>query len=107
MDDGDQVDGADRVDPRGQASQGPEGPPAPQEAGGSLARAVLDIEGMHCGSCSALIEETLVEDLGVAGATVDLEAGQATVTFDPSAHSVTDLCDAVAAAGYRAVVAGG
>ena len=69
---------------------------------GDLAQAVLEIEGMHCGSCSALIEETLVEDLGVASAHVDLEARLATVTFDPSVHSVTDLCDAVAAAGYRA-----
>ena len=74
---------------------------------GSLVQAVLDVEGMHCGSCSALIEETLVEDLGVAGAHVDLAEGQATVTFDPSVHSVADLCDAVAAAGYRAVPATG
>lgn len=72
-----------------------------------LARAVLSVEGMHCGSCSALIEETLVEDLGVASAYVDLEQGRATVTFDPSVHSVQDLCDAVAAAGYRAVAAEG
>jgi copper chaperone len=74
-----------------------------QGAEGDLAQAVLRIEGMHCGSCSALIEETLLEDLGVAGAHVDLEEGRATVTFDPSRHSVSDLCDAVAAAGYRAV----
>lgn len=70
---------------------------------GDLAEAVLAIEGMHCGSCSALIEETLVEDLGVAGARVDLDQQRATVTFDPAVHSVSDLCDAVAAAGYRAV----
>lgn len=77
------------------------------EAQGELARAVLAIDGMHCGSCSALIEETLVEDLGVASAQVDLDRGRATVVFDPSVHSVTDLCDAVAAAGYTAAVADG
>lgn len=77
---------------------------APQ---GDLALAVLEIEGMHCGSCSALIEETLVEDLGVASAHVDLDTRRATVRYDPSAHSVADLCDAVAAAGYRAVAAEG
>ena len=66
------------------------------------ATVVLAIEGMHCGSCSALIEETLLEDLGVTAASVDLAAARATVTYDPAQHSVGDLCDAVAAAGYVA-----
>jgi len=66
------------------------------------ARALLAVEGMHCGSCVALIEETLVEDLGVPSAEVDLAAGRAEVTYDPSTHTVDDLCAAVAAAGYRA-----
>lgn len=65
--------------------------------------AVLAIEGMHCGSCVALIQETLMEDLGVVRAEVDLESGQATVVYDPTQHQVADLCDAVAAAGYAAV----
>lgn len=67
--------------------------------------AVLAIDGMHCASCVALIEETLVEDLGVAAAEVDLATGRATVTYDPTEHHVADLCDAVAAAGYVAVPA--
>ena len=69
------------------------------------ATAVLVVEGMHCGSCVALIEETLVEDLGVAGASVDLASSLATVTYDPARFTVDDLCDAVVAAGYRAVPA--
>ena len=85
-----------------QRDEGVTGGPRASGGQGGLARAVLEIEGMHCGSCSALIEETLVEDLGVASAHVDLEARRATVTFDPSVHSVADLCDAVAAAGYSA-----
>ncbi|MGH9172035.1 MAG: heavy-metal-associated domain-containing protein [Acidimicrobiales bacterium] len=67
-----------------------------------MAVAVLSVKGMHCGSCVALIEETLVEDLGVDKAEVDLGSGQATVTFDPARHSVDDLCAAVVAAGYEA-----
>lgn len=66
--------------------------------------AVLAIEGMHCASCAALIEETLVEDLGAARAEVDLESGRATVHYDPSQHREADLCDAVAAAGYTATL---
>ncbi len=85
----------------GATAGGKAGVPAP--AGRS--QAVLAIEGMHCGSCSALIEETLVEDLGVLEAHVDLDAGRATVVFDATVHSVADLCDAVAAAGYTAVAA--
>lgn len=73
---------------------------------GELTEAVLAIEGMHCGSCSALVEEVLVEDLGVASARVDLDLHRATVSFDPAVHSVSDLCDAVAAAGYRAEAVG-
>ena len=68
-----------------------------------LVVAVLAVEGMHCRSCIALIEETLVEDLGIARAEVDLESGRAVVHYDPTEYLVTDLCDAVAAAGYTAM----
>jgi copper chaperone CopZ len=73
----------------------------PQATDGATT-AVLAIEGMHCASCVALIEETLVEDLGVARASVDLESEKATIVYDPAQFSVDDLCDAVVAAGYRA-----
>jgi Cu+-exporting ATPase len=63
---------------------------------------VLAITGMHCSSCTSLVEETLVEDLGVEDAAVDLDSGRATVTYDPSRFSVDDLCAAVVAAGYVA-----
>ena len=72
-------------------------------AGGSDVTTVLAVEGMHCQSCVVLIEETLVEDLGVVAASVDLDGARATVTYDPTRLSVADLCDAVVAAGYTAV----
>lgn len=71
---------------------------------GRPAVAVLAVEGMHCSSCVALIEEMLVEDLGVTRAEVDLESGRARVTYDAAQHTVEDLCSAVAAAGYTATV---
>ena len=73
-----------------------------EESAGGTVTVVLAIDGMHCGSCVALIEETLVEDLGVARATVDLASTRATVVYDPSVHTVDDLCAAVVAAGYEA-----
>lgn len=68
--------------------------------GGAVA--VLAVEGMHCPSCAALLREVLVEDLGVLDATVDLDAGRASVRYDPAVHGVDDLCAAVVAAGYGA-----
>jgi len=64
---------------------------------------VLDVVGMHCQSCAALIEETLVRDPGVHRVVVDLDAGRASVVFDPAAVSVSDVCDAVIGVGYAAV----
>jgi copper chaperone CopZ len=77
-----------------------------EQAGAQAQTAVLTVEGMHCQSCVLLIEETLVEDLGVASASVDLASARATVTYDPARFTVSDLCDAVVAAGYTAVPAG-
>jgi Cu+-exporting ATPase len=74
--------------------------------GAGTTSVVLLVEGMHCGSCSALIEETLQEQAGVTGATVDLESARAVVDFDPSAIDVHALTAAVAEAGYAATPAG-
>lgn len=78
--------------------------PSRTEGSGTLDTAVLQIEGMHCSSCASLIEETLLEDLGVTRAEVHLQAGRAVVSYDRTRHTPDDLCDAVAAAGYVARV---
>ena len=62
----------------------------------------LAVTGMHCSSCAALIEETLARDPGVHQAVVDLDAGRASVVYDPGAITVDDLCAAVTEAGYAA-----
>lgn len=72
----------------------------------NTATAVLTISGMHCGSCVALIEETLAESPGVTAAAVDLTRALAEVTFDPSATAVEVLCAAVVREGYGAVPQG-
>ena len=72
----------------------------------SPATAVLALSGMHCGSCAALIEETLSECPGVTRADVDLDSALAKVTFDPSATAVEGLCAAVVREGYGAVPQG-
>jgi Cu+-exporting ATPase len=64
----------------------------------------LSITGMHCGSCSALIEETLTEQPGVVEASVDLDAARAVVRFDPAQLGTADLCGLVDGVGYEATV---
>lgn len=79
-------------------------PSAPGSAGSpAVATVQLEVSGMHCQSCAALIEETLVRDPGVRQAAVDLDAGRASVDYDPDAISVADVCAAVTNAGYAAV----
>jgi P-type Cu+ transporter len=65
----------------------------------------LDLEGMTCASCAALIEKRLNRLDGVE-ATVNLATEQATVRRDP-AVSVADLVAAVESVGYGAHVHGG
>jgi Cu+-exporting ATPase len=62
----------------------------------------LAVNGMHCAGCASLIEETLARGPGVHRAAVDLEAGRASVVYDPGAITVDDLCAAVTEAGYAA-----
>lgn len=69
--------------------------------------AELAISGMHCGSCSALIEETLVELPGVVAVAVDLDGASGTVTFDPATADLDGLCAAVTELGYLAAPATG
>ena len=71
-------------------------------AGARIAVAQLTVEGMHCGSCVALIEETLSEREGVTAALVDLDSSRAVIEYDPSALDVEEIRAAIAEAGYSA-----
>jgi copper chaperone CopZ len=67
--------------------------------------AQLNVTGMHCSACVALVEEMLLELDGVSAATVSLADERATVTFDPDVVNVDSLCATVAEAGYAATPA--
>lgn len=60
------------------------------------------VEGMHCGSCAALIEESLIENPAIPAVAVDLEAGRATVSFDAARVSPDDVAAAITGLGYPA-----
>lgn len=66
---------------------------------------VLKIEGMSCDHCKKAVAEALQRVAGVTRVDVDLEAGSATVTYDPGQASEKAMHEAVEEAGYE-VVAG-
>jgi len=64
--------------------------------------AVIKIEGMHCHKCERTIQQALEANPGVHEVEVDFASGQASVLFDRSAVSISELMNAVTTAGYRA-----
>ncbi len=77
--------------------------PSPGTGPAEGGRAVeLAIDGMHCESCVALIEEVLAEQAGVKSAAVDLASATAVVRFDPALVGTEDLQSAIAEVGYSA-----
>ena len=65
------------------------------------ARVDLALQGMTCASCATRIERKLNKLEGVQ-ATVNYATEQAAVSYDATHVAVTDLIEAVEAAGYRA-----
>ena len=63
------------------------------------------VSGMHCTSCSILIDET-VEDLeGVASSSTSLKRKLTTVTFDSTRCDADQIAAAIVDAGYEAAPA--
>ena len=65
----------------------------------------LQISGMHCASCSALINKALVKKEGVKNANVNLSSNKASVEFDDSFIQADDLIKVIQNTGYGAELA--
>jgi copper chaperone CopZ len=78
----------------------------PGTGGVQVVVAQLTVEGMHCASCVALIEETLHEREGVTAALIDLDSARAVVEYNPSMMDVDDIRAAITEAGYSATPVG-
>lgn len=61
----------------------------------------LAIEGMHCASCAARLEQRLHEVPGVVTAAVNFATGSATVTYLPEVTAPDALTAAVAELGFK------
>lgn len=63
------------------------------------------VTGMHCPSCSKLIEMDLADVAGVESVSVDHRTGLAELTYDDSLVSVEAIIAAIARSGYGAELA--
>jgi copper chaperone len=68
----------------------------------ALTTAVFDIGGMHCASCSILIDETVEELPGVRSSRTDLRRNRATVEYDPDSTTPARIAEAITDTGYPA-----
>lgn len=66
----------------------------------------LDIQGMHCASCSAVINKALNKTDGVIKANVNLTTNKATIEYDEKKIDITSLIKVVESKGYGAKLAG-
>jgi Cu2+-exporting ATPase len=73
------------------------------EGGARLGESSLQLSGLHCAACAAIIEQALAAVDGVRSATVNAAAQRATVRWDPARTRPSALIDAVRRAGYDAV----
>ncbi len=65
----------------------------------------LKTGGMHCSSCSMLVDMTLSDLPGVIESRTDLASGITQVDYDPDAASVEDFIAAIRSVGYEAELA--
>ncbi len=64
----------------------------------------LKTSGMHCPSCSMLIEMNVSDLPGIDSVRASHADGLTTVTFDPTAVSAEKIAAEIRAAGYEAEV---
>ncbi|WP_137811180.1 heavy-metal-associated domain-containing protein [Gordonia sp. GAMMA] len=64
----------------------------------------VSVTGMHCGSCSLLIDDTLEDLPGVLASTTSRKKGLTTVDLDPTRTTTDEVVTAIAELGYPAEV---
>ncbi|OKH80774.1 heavy metal transporter [Mycobacterium sp. ST-F2] len=63
---------------------------------------VFSVSGMHCASCSLLIDDALEDLPGVQDAHTDLKANRATVQLDTTLTTAQQVIDTITNLGYTA-----
>lgn len=65
-------------------------------------KSTIAVTGMHCTSCSILIDETLEELPGVVSSSTDLRRETTTVEYDPARTSPGAIAEEIVKLGYSA-----
>ncbi|WP_255192734.1 heavy metal translocating P-type ATPase [Natronobeatus ordinarius] len=65
-------------------------------------RAHVEITGMSCATCSGAVEDALEGLEGVESASANFATDEGTVEYDPEETSLSEIYDAIEAAGYEA-----
>ena len=65
-------------------------------------KSTLVVTGMHCVSCSLLIDESVEELPGVISSSTDLRRETTTVEYDPAQTSLTVIAEEISKLGYSA-----
>ena len=68
----------------------------------ALEERVLKTTGMHCRSCSMLVDMTVGDLDGVESVETDLATGDTKVKFDPDIVSLDAIIESIRSAGYDA-----
>ena len=67
-----------------------------------MTETTIKVEGMSCGHCKMAVTKAISEVDGVSSVDVDLDKGEANVSYDPQATDIDAIKKAVNDAGYKA-----
>ncbi|MBB5161744.1 heavy-metal-associated domain-containing protein [Mycobacterium sp. AZCC_0083] len=63
---------------------------------------IFRVDGMHCGNCSLLIDDTLEDLPGVSRSYTEVKAGRSAVQLDTSLTDTREVIDSITGLGYTA-----
>ncbi|AKB85822.1 heavy-metal-associated domain-containing protein [Methanococcoides methylutens] len=67
-----------------------------------MVETTIKVEGMSCGHCQMTVTKAISGVEGVSSVDVDLEKGEANVSYDPEATDIDTIKKAVNDSGYKA-----
>jgi copper chaperone len=68
----------------------------------SISTHTFQVQGMHCGSCALLIDDSLADLPGVRSTQTRVKAGLSTVELDLTQSRPEDVISTIEELGYRA-----
>ncbi len=68
----------------------------------SISTYIFRVQGMHCGSCALLIDDSLADLPGVRRTQTRVKAGLSTVELDLTQSRPSDVINVIEQLGYRA-----